>query len=109
MTTSGDLPSQQHKSVLDNSLVAAAYARWAPVYDLTFTLVMRAGRKAAAAAIGRPGGHILDVGVGIGLQGGESAMSLGYQRAISDRATVTLGGAFSSDDASVGVGAGFGW
>ena len=49
------------------------------------------------------------VGVGIGFQGGESAMSLGYQRAISDRATVTLGGAFSSDDASVGVGAGFGW
>jgi trimeric autotransporter adhesin len=49
------------------------------------------------------------VGVGIGFQGGESAMSLGYQRAISDRATVTFGGAFSSDDASVGVGAGFGW
>ena len=49
------------------------------------------------------------VGVGIGFQGGESALSLGYQRAISDRATVTFGGAFSSDDSSVGVGAGFGW
>ncbi|KAG1387271.1 hypothetical protein G6F59_016471 [Rhizopus arrhizus] len=48
------------------------------------------------------------VGVGSGFQGGESALSLGYQRAISDRATVTFGGAFSSDDSSVGVGAGFG-
>ena len=49
------------------------------------------------------------VGVGVGFQGGESALSLGYQRALSERATVTLGGAFSSDDSSVGVGAGFGW
>lgn len=49
------------------------------------------------------------VGVGVGFQGGESALSLGYQRAISERATVTLGGAFSGDDASVGFGAGFGW
>ncbi|TDK20619.1 cell surface protein, partial [Luteimonas aestuarii] len=49
------------------------------------------------------------VGVGIGFQGGESALSVGYQRAISDRATVTFGGAFSGDEKSVGVGAGFGW
>ncbi|WP_313461254.1 YadA-like family protein, partial [Stenotrophomonas sp.] len=49
------------------------------------------------------------VGVGVGFQSGESALSLGYQRAISERATVTFGGAFSSDDSSVGVGAGFGW
>lgn len=49
------------------------------------------------------------VGVGVGFQGGESALSLGYQRAISERATVTLGGAMSGDDASVGFGAGFGW
>jgi autotransporter adhesin len=49
------------------------------------------------------------LGVGVGFQSGESALSLGYQRAISDRATVTVGGAFSSDDSSVGVGAGFGW
>ena len=49
------------------------------------------------------------VGVGVGFQGGESALSLGYQRAISERATLTLGGAVSGDDASVGFGAGFGW
>ncbi|MGO1542700.1 MAG: YadA-like family protein, partial [Luteimonas sp.] len=49
------------------------------------------------------------VGVGVGFQGGESALSVGYQRAISERATVTFGGAFSGDQKSVGVGAGFGW
>lgn len=49
------------------------------------------------------------VGVGLGFQGGESALSVGYQRGISDRATFTVGGSFSSDEASVGVGAGFGW
>lgn len=49
------------------------------------------------------------VGIGVGFQGGESAVSMGYQRAISDRATVTVGGAFSSDDSAVGLGAGFGW
>jgi len=49
------------------------------------------------------------VGVGVGFQSGASALSLGYQRAISDRATVTLGGAFSGNDRSVGLGAGFGW
>jgi len=49
------------------------------------------------------------LGVGAGFQSGRAALSLGYQRAISERATVTLGGAFSGDDASLGVGAGFGW
>ncbi|MCD9006525.1 YadA-like family protein, partial [Luteimonas sp. XNQY3] len=49
------------------------------------------------------------VGVGVGFQGGESALSVGYQRAISERATVTFGGALSGDEKSVGVGAGFGW
>ncbi|MGO3128395.1 MAG: YadA-like family protein, partial [Luteimonas sp.] len=49
------------------------------------------------------------VGVGVGFQGGESALSVGYQRAMSDRATLTVGGAFSGDEKSVGVGAGFGW
>ena len=55
-------------SKLDNADVEAAYARWAPIYDLVFTWVMRPGRRAAAAAAGRPGGHILDVGVGTGLE-----------------------------------------
>jgi autotransporter adhesin len=49
------------------------------------------------------------VGVGVGFQNGESALSVGYQRAISDRAVITVGGAFSGDETSVGLGAGFGW
>ena len=55
-------------SALSNSHVEAAYARWAPVYDATFSLVMRAGRLAAASAASRPGQHVLDVGVGTGLE-----------------------------------------
>ena len=49
------------------------------------------------------------VGMGVGFQNGAAALSLGYQRAVSDRATVTFGGAFSGDDTSVGAGVGFGW
>ena len=55
-------------SALSNSHVEAAYARWAPIYDLTFALVMRPGRVAAASAVSRPGWHVLDVGVGTGLE-----------------------------------------
>lgn len=49
------------------------------------------------------------VAVGAGFQGGQQALSIGYQRAISDRATVTLGGAFSDSESSAGIGVGFGW
>jgi hypothetical protein len=36
-------------------------------------------------------------------------LSVGYQRAVSDRAAVTIGGAFSGQEKSAGVGVGFGW
>ncbi len=49
------------------------------------------------------------VGVGVGFQNGATALSIGYQRAISDRANFTLGGAASSDDTSIGAGIGLGW
>lgn len=49
------------------------------------------------------------VGVGTGYSNGKTALSVGYQRAISDRATLTIGGAFSSGESSAGVGFGFGW
>ena len=55
-------------AILDNKHVKESYARWAPVYDLAFALVMRPGRQAAAAAADRIGGHVLDVGVGTGLE-----------------------------------------
>jgi phosphatidylethanolamine/phosphatidyl-N-methylethanolamine N-methyltransferase len=53
---------------LDNGDVEAAYARWAPIYDLTFTAVFRPGRRALAAAATKADGPIRDVGVGTGLE-----------------------------------------
>ena len=53
---------------LTNTDVEDAYARWAPIYDKVFTLTMRPGRKAAAAAINRIGGRVIDVGIGTGLE-----------------------------------------
>lgn len=53
---------------LENDDVEAAYARWAPIYDLTFTAMLKPGRRAAAAAASRAEGPILDVGVGTGLE-----------------------------------------
>ncbi len=55
-------------AILDNKHVKKSYARWAPGYDLVFALVLRPGRKAAAACADRVGGHVLDVGVGTGLE-----------------------------------------
>jgi phosphatidylethanolamine/phosphatidyl-N-methylethanolamine N-methyltransferase len=53
---------------LSKSDVEDAYARWAPIYDYVFALVMRPGRRAAAQAINRIGGRVLDVGIGTGLE-----------------------------------------
>lgn len=55
-------------AILDTTNVKKSYARWAPIYDLVFTLVLRPGRKAIAAAADRFGGTVLDVGVGTGLE-----------------------------------------
>jgi phosphatidylethanolamine/phosphatidyl-N-methylethanolamine N-methyltransferase len=52
---------------LDKAVIAKAYARWAPIYDLVFGAVFERGRKAAVAAAERIGGRILEVGVGTGL------------------------------------------
>jgi len=49
------------------------------------------------------------LGVGVGFQRGASALSIGYQRAFGERATVTLGGAFGGGESALGVGAGLGW
>ncbi len=49
----------------------AAYSRWAPVYDLLFDLPFHPGRLAAARAAAEaagPGGEILVIGVGTGLE-----------------------------------------
>ncbi len=49
----------------------AAYSRWAPIYDLIFDLPFHPGRLAAAraaASAAGPGGEILVIGVGTGLE-----------------------------------------
>ena len=61
--------SVDHKqSDITHTNVEDAYARWAPIYDRVFTAVMKPGRLAAAEALNRVGGRILDVGVGTGLE-----------------------------------------
>ncbi len=47
--------------------------------------------------------------VGVGAQNGKTAVSIGYQRAIGDKAAFTVGGAFSGGESSAGVGYGIGW
>jgi autotransporter adhesin len=49
------------------------------------------------------------VAVGVGAQNGKAALSVGYQRAIGDRAALTIGGAFSGGERSAGFGYGIGW
>ena len=49
------------------------------------------------------------IGVGVGAQGGEAALAIGYQRAIGTRAAVSLGGAIGGGEKSVMGGAGFSW
>ena len=49
------------------------------------------------------------VGVGVGAQGGEQALAVGYQRAVGNRASVSIAGAFSGGEKSVSAGAGFSW
>lgn len=55
-------------AITETAQVVSAYARWAPVYDLAFTAVMRAGRQAAVDAVAEGATTVLDVGVGTGLE-----------------------------------------
>lgn len=52
---------------METSLVAAAYDRWAPIYDLVFGQVFTSGRRQSIDAAERVGGHVLEVGVGTGI------------------------------------------
>ena len=46
------------------------------------------------------------VAVGAGWQNGENALSVGYAKPIGERASFSIGGAFSGDEKSAGVGFG---
>jgi phosphatidylethanolamine/phosphatidyl-N-methylethanolamine N-methyltransferase len=52
---------------IEESAVLDAYRRWAPVYDYTFGLVAREGRRHAVEVLNESRGRILEVGVGTGL------------------------------------------
>lgn len=60
--------TNKNGAAIGHADVEEAYARWAPIYDLVFTAVMKPGRKAAAEAVNRLKGRVLDVGVGTGLE-----------------------------------------
>ena len=51
-----------------NAFVERVYASLAPIYDIVFGPPLRSGRVAAVARMAiRPGDHVLEVGVGTGL------------------------------------------
>lgn len=52
---------------IDETAVLDAYRRWAPVYDYTFGLVAREGRRHSVEVINQSRGRVLEVGVGTGL------------------------------------------
>ncbi len=52
---------------IDESAVLDAYRRWAPVYDFTFGVVARQGRRHAVQVLNQGRGRVLEVGVGTGL------------------------------------------
>jgi phosphatidylethanolamine/phosphatidyl-N-methylethanolamine N-methyltransferase len=52
---------------MQTNKVAAAYDRWAPIYDMVFGRVFREGRSDAIKVANAIGGRILEVGVGTGI------------------------------------------
>lgn len=52
---------------MEAAAVTRSYARWAPIYDLTFGAATGRGRARAARYISARGGKVLEVGVGTGL------------------------------------------
>ena len=61
---------------------------------------MSANAVAGAGARGR-------IAIGVGAQGGSQAMSVGYGKKIGDRASFSLGDAFSGSEKAVNAGFGF--
>ena len=49
------------------------------------------------------------LGVGVGSQGGKSALAVGYSRSIAPNVNLSFSGSVSGNEASAGVGVGIGW
>ncbi|MBO9717949.1 MAG: YadA-like family protein, partial [Pseudoxanthomonas sp.] len=49
------------------------------------------------------------LGIGVGTQGGQTAVAVGYARSVAGNVNLSLGGAFASGESSVSAGAAFGW
>ena len=47
------------------------------------------------------------IAIGVGAQGSEGAVSIGYGKRIGDRASFSFGASFSSGESSAGAGFGF--
>ncbi|OYU17936.1 MAG: SAM-dependent methyltransferase [Rhodobacteraceae bacterium PARR1] len=52
---------------MDIQAVRRSYARWAPIYDMSFGWVTGRGRRRAVSVLNALGGRVLEVGVGTGL------------------------------------------
>lgn len=52
---------------MDITAVKTSYRYWAPIYDLTFGAITRAGRRRAVQHINSRSGRVLEIGVGTGL------------------------------------------
>lgn len=63
----GHLADLDRKYFVQTARVAAAYDRWAPIYDLVFGAVFKIGRRQAVVAAEEVGGRVLEVGVGTGI------------------------------------------
>ena len=61
------MASRAPTAELQTEGVAAAYDRWAPVYDMVFGKVFTTGRRESIEAAERVGGRVLEVGVGTGI------------------------------------------
>ncbi len=56
---------------IDLTTITKAYAKWAPIYDIIYSRILRPGRNEAVKAALSCGQEILEVGVGTGLSLGD--------------------------------------
>lgn len=60
-------PFDANGTGLDDAAIRAAYARWAPVYDMVFRAPLYWGRRAGVKRVNEFTGSVLEAGVGTGM------------------------------------------